>query len=128
MKRLLQISLALLLCLTSMAAARAKDSGPTTGPSIAVFRLTGELTESPMEESFPLFATNTESLKELSERMRKAATDDNVKAVVVLSEGFHVGIGQIEELRAAVKEIRDAGKDVYAHSDSTTMGGYILLS
>jgi protease-4 len=122
--------LAILFCsLPSHAAPKVMDSkGETSGPTIAVFRLTGELTESPVDNSFPLFATETESLKEMTERMHKAETDENVKAVVVLCEGFQVGFGQIEELRNAVQKIRDAGKDVYAHSDSATMPNYVMLS
>src|SRR5207237_1802061 len=49
------------------------------------------------------------------------------KAVVVLLEGSQVGTAQKEELRQAIKKVRDAGKEVYAHSDSLHMGEYALL-
>src|SRR4051812_29899111 len=121
-------TLALLLAPIAHAKPQTQASEGATSPTIAVFRLTGEVSESPIDDSFPLFAPPTQSLKQITERMRKAAKDDNVKAVVLMSEGLMVGPGQIEELRAAIEDVKSAGKDVYAHSDSATMLNYVLLS
>ena len=48
------------------------------------------------------------------------------EAVVILPDLASPGLGQVEELRAAVARIRDAGKEVYAHADSLLMGQYLL--
>jgi protease IV len=96
-------------------------------PTVAVFALHGEVTEQPKGEDFPFGSIGGTSLKELVEKMRKAADDSQVKAVVVLLEGVDVGTAQKEELRQAMKKVRDAGKEVYAHADSLSMGQYALL-
>src|SRR5581483_1509554 len=69
---------------------------------VAVFRLEGHVTEVPAEESFALFGVPGTSLKELVSRLRKAAEDPAVKAVVILPDSVSLGLGQVEELRGAM--------------------------
>jgi len=111
-------------------AAPAKDEkkAETAKPTIAVFRLHGAVAESAEEESIPLFATPQVSFKELTVRMKKAAEDTSVKAVVLLPEGATLGAAQKEELRQVMKQLRASGKEVYSHADSLTMPDYVLLS
>ena len=97
-------------------------------PVIPVFRLTGAVTEAPVDDMFSFGGTTSISLKELVARMKKSVNDPSVKAVVVLLEGGTVGSAQKEELREVISQIRAAGKEVYAHSDSLSMGEYVLLS
>jgi protease-4 len=100
------------------------DSGKAT---IAVFRLAGEVTEEPPDETLFFASSSSVSLKDLVIRMKKAAEDDEVKAVVLLDDSATIGLAQKEELRQAMAKLRAAGKEVYAHSDSLTMGEYALL-
>jgi protease-4 len=93
---------------------------------IAVFRLNGPLAEAPVEDAFPFFSGPWTSLKELVERIAKAADDPNVKAVVLLPESASMGSAQVEELRAAIALVRSEGKEVYVHADSLMMGQYVL--
>src|SRR5262245_32703716 len=97
-------------------------------PTVAVFKLEGELTEQPAPDAFPFGSLNQTNLKELIAHMNKAADDSQVKGVVVLLEGASVGTAQKEEIRQAMKKLRDAGKEIYAHSDSLQMGEYALLA
>jgi protease-4 len=97
-------------------------------PRIAVFRLNGPITESPEEDLFSFNTSPSVSLKVLIERLRKAADDPAVKAVVILPEGGHPGLAQMEEMRQAMKRLRDAGKEIYAYADSLSMGDYTLLA
>jgi protease-4 len=97
-------------------------------PKIAVFRLAGDLTELPPDQTFSFGAVGGTSLRELVERMKKAEKDETVKAVVFLHEGGSVGAGQAEELRGAMARLRAAGKEIYAHADSLSMREYVLLS
>jgi protease IV len=105
---------------------RAKPAPPK--PKIAVFRLAGDVTELPSDQTFSFGAIGGTSLRELLERLKKAAEDSNVKAVVFLHEGGSVGTGQAEELRGAMAKVRAAGKEIYAHADSLSMREYVLLS
>ncbi|MGH7180315.1 MAG: S49 family peptidase, partial [Tepidisphaeraceae bacterium] len=104
--------------------ARAGEAGK---PTVPVFDLRGDITESPGDETLALFGPQPSSLKDLVERMQKAADDANVKAVVIVSESASVGFGQIEELRQAMAKLRSAGKDVYVHADSLSTGQYALF-
>src|SRR5438270_13617184 len=85
---------------------------------VAVFRLDGEVSEQPAGEELPFGNLKKTSLKDLLERMRKAADDPQVKAVVVLDEGASIGTAQKEEIRQAMAKVRAAGKEVFAHADS----------
>jgi protease-4 len=105
--------------------AKAKDAAK---PVVAVFRLSGSLTETPTDDGFPFSAEHSTALKDLLERMKKAQDDKNVKAVVVTVSDLSLGWAQIEELRQAIGALRSAGKDVYAHADSLSMPHYVLLS
>jgi protease IV len=109
-------------------ASAAPATKPAAKPVIAVFQLNGELTEQPADDSMPLFGTPGPSLRDVVERMGKAAHDADVKAVVILADDASFGVAQIEELRAAIQKVRAAGKKVYAQSDSMMMGEYLLLS
>src|SRR5437868_3748999 len=77
----------------------ADDSpGPAGGADapkvvIPVFKLSGPITESPAAEQLPIFGPPPSSLKDLIERMDKAAKDPGVKAVVLVSEGAQIGLG-----------------------------------
>ena len=94
--------------------------------SVAVFRWNGALSEPPPQEDLFSFGPQGESLKDLVARMRKAADDASVKAVVLTTGAGSEGMAQIEELRQALKFVRDHGKEVYVHADSLDMKDYVL--
>jgi len=95
---------------------------------VAHFHLAGMLTESPMVDPFGLMAGQITSLHDLVDVMDQAATDDQVKAVVLTFGDMALGLGQLEELRAAVGQFRAAGKKVYVHTGSMGTFVYALLS
>lgn len=105
---------------------KSKKSGK---PTVPVFRLAGAVSEVEKDDPFGFGMGDTSvSLRELVGRIHKAAKDDNVKAIVLLYEGAEVGHAQIEEIRQAMAKVREAGKDIYVHSDSLAMKEYVLLS
>jgi protease-4 len=112
---------------TSSAKAAPSEPPATEKPRniVAVFRLEGSLSEEPGDDSFDFFGPMGTSLNELVTRLRKAAGDARVKAVVILPESAP-GSAQIEELRAALALIRQKGKEVYVHADSLLLGQYEL--
>jgi len=83
--------------------------------------------EVPMGDDLPLFGPAGVSLKELVERLDKAAADPAVKAVVIVPGGASVGLAQVEELRGAIARVR-RHKEVHVHADSLDMGQYVLAS
>jgi len=111
-----------------MATAVAADAKPAAKPVVVVFELRGDLGEQPAEDDLPLFGPPGPWLRDVVTRMKKAADDADVKAVVLLTDGASIGLGQAEEIRATMRKVRDAGKDVFFHSDSTGMGQYFLAT
>lgn len=113
----------LLLGLT--ANAMTAHGAPTVVP---VFELSGAITEKPAAEDFPFAMSTSESLYTLIERMDKAAADEKVGAVVILLDGASIGLGQAQEIRAAMNRLQVAGKTVYTHTDTfASTGGYGLM-
>jgi protease-4 len=104
------------------------DEPPAAKPVVPIFTLTGPITESPADETLPIFGPPAASLRDLTGRMTRAAKDPNVKAVVLLSEGGMPGFAQTEELRQAMAALRAAGKSVYVHSDSLRTPDYVLFA
>ena len=119
--------LAFMLAVTQAPAAPA-DQAPEEKPRsiVAVFALDGPVTESPVDDVLQLFGPPGASLKDLVTRLVKAASDPEVKAVVVLPETEWIGSAQIEELREALARVRKQGKEVYVHADSLMLGQYLL--
>ena len=123
---LLWAGILMLAATSAWAAPSAKTPDESTQSIVPVFRLNGPVTEQGGGEDFPLFASRGTSLKELVERLEKAANDPAVKAVVIEPEGASPGTAQMEELRAAMALVRNGGKEVYVYADSLIMGQYLL--
>ncbi|MFO0893068.1 MAG: signal peptide peptidase SppA [Isosphaeraceae bacterium] len=120
----------------SAAAKPSQDTAKSSAPKaeapkdrIAVFRLSGEMQETPREELFNFGGEAAVPLQTLVSRLDRAARDGSVKAVVILLDQPTVGQAQVEELRQAIARLRAAGKEVIAHADTIGgLGQYALLS
>jgi protease IV len=84
---------------------------------VAQIRLAGDLDETPTAAD-PFFGGSSESFKTKLERLAKAKTDANVKAVVLKLDDLAIGWGKIDELRKAIADVRSGGKKVYAYMNS----------
>ena len=111
-------------------AAPSTQPNKTSNPTVAVFKLDRDLSESGGGSGglSALFGEPPVTLHELIDHMNKAAADPNVKAVVLLREGGALGSAQLEEIRQAMSKLQTAGKPLYVHSDSMIMGEYSLFS
>jgi protease-4 len=105
-----------------------KDVKKKGTPTVAVFRFRGQITETPQDDDFPFGSGRQISLKDLVARLKKAADDKDVKAVVLLSEGEAPGSAQVEELRQVMGQVKSGGKEVYVHADSLSMRDYVLMA
>lgn len=100
----------------------------TEAPPVVVhFHLSGALTETPMEDPFGLIAGQVTSLKDLLGRLEQARNDDAVKAVVLTFDRMELGLGQLEEIRGALKKLKDANKRVFIHAEGMSTPVYALL-
>jgi len=113
----------------SQAQTSASKQGETTSATsiIAHFHLSGMLSESPVVDPFGLMAGQVSSLKTLVGQIDQAADDDQVKAVVLTYDRMSLGLGQLEEMRAAINRFKAAGKKVYVHAEGMYTSSYSLL-
>ena len=106
-------------------------SEPTEAPPapsiVAHFHLSGMLSESPVVDPFGLTVGQVTSLAGLVDRLDQASDDDEVKAVVLTFDRMSFGFGQLEELREAIGQVKDAGKKVYVHAEGMSTFAYALL-
>jgi protease-4 len=93
-----------------------KDADKDTAV-IAHIRLTGDLDETPSAVD-PLFGSGSESFKTKLDRLARAKSDANVKAVVLQLDDLQIGWGKLDELRKAIGDVRKGGKKVYAYLES----------
>jgi len=127
----LAVVVAVCLFVAPRAPAQEGKKGKRDGgkPVVAVFAFDGPILEKPRGEEFALFSAIVRpSLKDVLDRMAKAKDDKNVKAVVLLLDEVSLDVAQIEEIRAALAAIRAAGKEVYAHVDSSMMTRGLALA
>jgi len=75
-----------------------------------------------------LFAAARPSLRDLIERLDKAAADAKISGVVLRLREPQIGLGKADELRAAIGRLRKAGKKVYADVHSASVRDYLVAS
>jgi protease IV len=75
-----------------------------------------------------LFGDAKPHLRELIERLDKAAKDTKIAGVVLRLREPDIGLAKVGELRAAVARVRQAGKKVYADVHSTNTKDYLVAT
>ena len=91
---------------------------------VAHIRLAGDLDETPTAAD-PIFGGSSESFKTKLNRLTKAKTDANVKAVFLQLDDLKIGWGKLDELRTAIADVRARGKKVYAYLESADAKGLL---
>jgi protease-4 len=91
------------------------EAGPKDHSWLTI-RLSGSLLEyygpPSLEE---IFGDRPTCLMEITENLEKAAVDDRIEGVLFRLEGVAVGPGKLDEIRAGIRSVREAGKPVYAY-------------
>ncbi|MEZ5063223.1 MAG: S49 family peptidase [bacterium] len=94
------------------------DTGPRDDSWLTI-RLNGGLLEYYTPPTLSeLFDDPRTCLMEVTENLEKAAVDDRITGVIFRLDGFAAGLGKLDEIRAGIRRVRDAGKPVYAHAES----------
>ena len=89
------------------------------GPLILELDLTEGITDEPPADPLSaLLAMRRNRLGDMVEALRRAKSDDRVKALVAKVGGRPIGMARIQELREAITEFREAGKTTIAWADS----------
>jgi len=119
------------ICSATWVSAARADDAPEKGKlvkkvSVAAIELKGALPET--NTHVGLFAEMEPSLRDMTERLEKAAKDRNISAVVLRIRSPQIGRGKINEFRAAVARVRKSGKKVYADLQMAMPGDYLLAT
>jgi protease-4 len=67
-------------------------------------------------------------LRALIERLRELATDDGLPGLVLRVEQLAISLPDVAELRAAIHDVRKAGKHVACHGENASNATYLVLS
>ncbi|HMP18300.1 MAG TPA: S49 family peptidase, partial [Gemmatales bacterium] len=127
MQRLL-LTLSLLVWLATPGMGQSDKKGKDSGPCIAQIKLKGTLSDGPSGMPNPLMGTSGDTLRSIQDRIRKAAKDDDVKALYLYLEGFSAGWTEQQELRQTLAEFRLSGKKSYCYLEAASMGGYLIAT
>ncbi|RJL25123.1 signal peptide peptidase SppA [Bailinhaonella thermotolerans] len=88
-------------------------------PLVLELDLTEGLIEGPPADPLSaLLSMRKPRLTDVLDALRRARSDERVKALIVKIGGPRVGLASVQELRAAVRALRDAGKLTVAFSES----------
>lgn len=107
-------------CLVCSLPLAAEDDGK---PVIAIYDLEGVISESGRSDPSLLGGLGMESARpltlfDITRSLGEAASDPQVKAIVLDADDAELGLPQIQELRRRLLAARGAGKDVWLYSDS----------
>ena len=95
-----------------------------TGPLILELDLTEGVAEGPPQDPLSALLTIRRTrLPDLLEGLKRASTDDRVRALVVKVGGSRIGLAKIQELREAVLDFRQSGKLTVAWAE--TFGDFV---
>ncbi|WP_157605459.1 signal peptide peptidase SppA [Schlesneria paludicola] len=75
-----------------------------------------------------LFSEAVETLGDALARLKKAAADDRLDAVVLHISSPHIGWAKLNELRGGIAKIRQKGRKVFAWMESADTKDYLLAS
>ncbi len=95
---------------------------------IAHFRLSGPIREAPSELFFSIGPDRPRALRELVERFNKARGDESVVAVMITVDQPSMGWAQMQELRAAIEQLKAGGKEVFCYVESPGALSYLLAA
>jgi protease-4 len=104
------------------------DSKPASKKKVTLARvvLKQDLTEGAAGEE--LFGEKAPRLHEFIGRLDKIAKDSKISGVLLEVREPDLGLGKVDELRAAIGRLRKAGKKVYADVQSASSKDYLVAS
>lgn len=105
------------------------DSYDAEKPHWGVLDLGGGIVEREAY-SFSFFGDNDRGteLHKLIARLRQFAKDDKLQGLIVRVTGIGVSLPDVVELRAAMHEVRKAGKQIACHTEDASNTTYLVLA
>ena len=86
--------------------------------------------ENPLDEILAPFTGDVSGygIREIKAALERAASDDKIEGVALLSGSPTAGWALLEEVRTALTKFKESGKFIYSFSDSYSEKGYYLAS
>jgi protease-4 len=94
-------------------------------PHLGVLALGGQIVE---RSAVSWTGGRGTELRSLIDRLRELAGDAELTGVVVRAGGIDISLPDAIELRAAIHDLRKAGKTVGCHAESASNAGYLVLA
>jgi protease-4 len=110
--------------LSSVLAGAAEDEKKVPA-QVVHLHLSGILSESSMADS-PIQIGGM-ALSQLVRTLDRIGQDPQVSALALTYDSMVFGFAQLEEIRAALDQVRTRGKTIYVHAEGMTTGVYALL-
>lgn len=108
--------------------AQKEKRGKDAGPGIAHIKLKGSLSDSPAGMPNPLTGSSGDTLRSVQDRIKQAAKDADVKALMLHMEEFAADWTDQQELRQSLAVFRKSGKKVHCYMETASMGGYLVAT
>jgi protease-4 len=119
------LALAGVLALGLSGSVRADEGTEKKVAQVAHIHLSGDLEErAPAADAFG--GALGESFRTKLDRLKRAAADKEIKALVLEIDGLALGWGKVEELTRAIKEFRQSGKKVCAYLEQGNARDYLV--
>ncbi len=87
-----------------------------------------ELTDNLEKEKWTLEPEKTVGLQDIVKSIKHAATDKNIKGILMYPKGGVSGAASTESIRNALKEFKDSGKFIYSYATFYEQNNYYLAS
>jgi protease-4 len=87
-----------------------------------------ELTDNVQESAFNLQSSKLLGLREITQLLEKAKTDDKIKAIFINTQFPQIGPATAESIFEALENFKDSGKPILSYGDYYSQGGYYLAS
>jgi protease IV len=94
-------------------------------PHWGVLKLDGGMVE---REALSLTGGRGTELRALIDRLRELASDDKLTGLLLRVESIDVSLPDAVELRAAIHDVRKAGKTVACHAENAANAAYLVLA
>lgn len=117
------IAFAGLLSMPAIAEDKEKKDLPT---KLALISISGSLADA-LPQQNP-FGPSPMYFKKQLELIRKAASDDSVKAIELEVDSPRIGLSKVYELLCVLKEFKESGKKIFGYTESLGQKDLMLLS
>ncbi len=122
------ISFAVLAGLAGSMEEKGKKVAPNSVLHLKFDKPIPEKTNNLPVDPFNLKDNKVLGLHEILDALERAKTDDNIKGILIETEGLQGGLATADIIRDALADFKSEGKFVYSYANAYTQGSYYLAS